>query len=103
MAVTYLIKFDVKPGQRERFLSLLTGVLDAMRNEATFRDAVLHRDPQSDHRFMLYETWDSHDDVMNVQIHRPYRKAWHDALADILAVERDISVWEPLRSDRRAA
>ncbi len=103
MAVTYLIKFDVKPGQRERFVSLLTGVLDAMRNETTFRDAVLHRDPQSEHRFMLYETWESHDDVMNVQIHRPYRKAWHDALPEILASERDISVWEPMRSDRRAA
>jgi quinol monooxygenase YgiN len=103
MAVTYLIKFDVKPGQRERFLALLTGVLDAMRTETTFRDAVLHRDPQSDHRFMLYETWESHEDVMNVQIHRPYRKAWHDALPDILAAERDISVWEPVRSDRRAA
>ena len=103
MAVTYLIKFDVKPGQRERFLALLGDVLDEMRNEVTFRDAVLHRDLQSEYRFMLYETWESHHDVMNVQIHRPYRKAWHDALPEILAAERDISVWEPVRSDRPAA
>ena len=103
MAVTYLIKFAVVPTQRERFLALLGGVLNAMRNETTFRDAVLHRDPESEHRFMLYETWESHDDVMNVQIHRPYRKAWHDALPELLASERDISIWEPIRADRRAA
>ena len=100
MAVTYLIKFEVKPEQRERFLTLLNGVLDAMKHEATFRDAVLHRDPQSEHCFMLYETWESHEDVLNVQIHRPYRKAWHDALPELLVGERDISVWEPIRVDR---
>ena len=33
MSVTYLIKFDVHPDQRENFLDLLTGVLDAMRRE----------------------------------------------------------------------
>jgi quinol monooxygenase YgiN len=102
MTVTYLIKFNVKPEQRERFLSLLGDVLDAMRKESSFHDAVLHRDPQSEYRFMLYETWQSHDDVMNVQIHRPYRKAWHDALPEILAAERDISIWEPMRTDRKA-
>jgi quinol monooxygenase YgiN len=100
MAVTYLIKFDVKPAQRERFLTLLGGVLDAMKHETTFREAILHRDPQSEHRFMLYETWESHEDVMTVQIHRPYRKAWHDALPELLNGERDISVWEPVRADR---
>ncbi len=33
MATTFLIKFDVIPEQRARFLSLLEGVLDAMRDE----------------------------------------------------------------------
>jgi quinol monooxygenase YgiN len=101
MAVTYLIKFDVVPAQRDRFLTLLGGVLDAMKHETMFREAVLHRDPQSENRFMLYETWESHEDVMNVQIHRPYRKDWHDALPDLLVGERDISVWEPMRVDRK--
>jgi quinol monooxygenase YgiN len=49
---------------------------------------------------MLYETWESHDDVLNVQLHKPYRKAWHDALPTLLQEERDISIWEPLRADR---
>jgi (4S)-4-hydroxy-5-phosphonooxypentane-2,3-dione isomerase len=100
MSVTYVIRFDVVPGRREQFLDLLHGVLDAMRSESTFHEAILHRDPSSDHRFMLYETWESHEEVLNVQLHKPYRRAWHAALPDILQTDRDISVWEPLRVDR---
>ena len=47
MAVTYLIRFAVKPDRVPRFLSLLNGVLDAMRAEATFREAILHEDPKT--------------------------------------------------------
>jgi len=101
MAVSYLIKFQVVPEQRNRFLELLNGVLDAMRSEPMFHEAVLHRDPQSEYRFMLYETWESHEDVLNVQLHRPYRRAWHDALATMLQQERDITIWEPIRADRK--
>jgi quinol monooxygenase YgiN len=99
--VTYLIKFQVVPRQRDRFLKLLEDVLDAMRDEPTFHEAILHRDPASEHRFMLYETWESHEDVVNVQVHRPYRQAWHEALPMLLERERDISIWKPMRADRR--
>lgn len=100
MPVTYVIKFQVRPDQRDRFLALLEGVLDAMRSEPMFHEAILHRDPASDHRFMLYETWEDHDDVLNVQLYRPYRQAWHDALPELLEEDRDIGIWEPLRADR---
>ncbi|MGE0211625.1 MAG: putative quinol monooxygenase [Parvibaculaceae bacterium] len=99
MAVTYVIKFEVVPEQRTRFLSLLEGVLDAMRSEPMFHRAILHQDPASEHRFMLYETWEDHDDVLNVQLHRPYRQAWHEALPALLEKDRDITIWEPLRAD----
>ena len=82
MPVTYVIKFTVAPGQEQRFLALLEGVLDAMRSEPEFHEAILHRDPASAAKFMLYETWEDHDDVLNVQVHKPYRQAFHDALAD---------------------
>jgi quinol monooxygenase YgiN len=101
MPVTYLIKFQVVPERRDQFLGLLEGVLDAMREEPTFHEAVLHQDPESEHRFMLYETWESHEDVVNVQLHRPYRRAWHEALPTVLKQERDITIWEPLRADRK--
>jgi (4S)-4-hydroxy-5-phosphonooxypentane-2,3-dione isomerase len=103
MAVTYLIKFQVVQGRRGQFLKLLEGVLDAMRHESTFHEAMLHRDPASEHHFMLYETWESHADVVNVQLHRPYRRSWHEALPAILEHERDITIWEPLRTDRKRA
>jgi len=41
MAVTYLIKFQVVQGRRGQFLKLLEGVLDAMRHESTFHEAML--------------------------------------------------------------
>ena len=100
MAVTYLVAFQVVPEQSSRFLELLNGVLDAMRNEPMFHEAVLHRDQQSEHRFLLYETWESHHDVLDVQLHRPYRRAWHDALPSLLQGDREITIWEPIRADR---
>ena len=101
MPVTFTIRFDVKPEEHDRFLRLLNGVLDAMRHELTFHGAVLHRDPESEHRYMLYETWEDLDDVIEVQLQRPYRREWHEALPEILAGERQIETWFPLRADRR--
>ena len=103
MPVTYVITFNVRPERREAFVSLLTGVLDAMRHEAMFHEAVLHQDPENANRFMLYETWEDHEDVLQVQLQRPYRKAWHDALPDLLTAERDIAIWQPLRTDHASA
>jgi (4S)-4-hydroxy-5-phosphonooxypentane-2,3-dione isomerase len=99
MAVTYVITFDVIPAQRARFLAFLETVLDAMRTEPMFHQAILHRDPGSEHRFMLYETWEDHEDVLNVQLCRPYREAWHKALPELLEKERGIAIWQPLRAD----
>lgn len=103
MHVTYVVRFQVLPDRLERFMSLLDGVLDAMRSEADFREAVLHRDPDSPCRLMLYETWESSDDASAEQIHRPYRRAWHEALADLLARPREVTQWHTLRADRRGA
>jgi quinol monooxygenase YgiN len=72
-----------------------------MRHEPMFHEAILHRDPDSDKRFLLYETWKSHEDVLQAQLERPYRRAWHEALPSLLMEPREISIWEPLRSDRR--
>lgn len=98
-AVTYVITFHLKPGCEAEFLALLTPVLDAMRHEASFVNAVLHRDPAEAGRFMLYETWVDHDHVVAVEIHRPYRRAYNDALPDLLARPREVQVWRPTRAD----
>ncbi|WP_105414797.1 putative quinol monooxygenase [Neorhizobium sp. T25_27] len=102
MPITYVIRFDILPAQRDRFMTLLNGVLDAMRHEPMFHNAVLHADPGNENHVMLYETWEDHQDVLDVQLQRPYREAWHAALPDLLASPREISVWRPLRGDRAA-
>jgi (4S)-4-hydroxy-5-phosphonooxypentane-2,3-dione isomerase len=100
MSVTYVVKFQIVPGKYHDFLPLLTGVLDAMRHESTFVEAMLHADPEDANKLMLYETWQDHDDVVDVQLNRPYRQAFHAALATMLAAPRDISIWRCLRADR---
>jgi len=100
MPVTYVVKFHVVPGKYDAFLALLTLVLDEMRHESTFVEAVLHADPDDAKRLMLYETWVDHDDVVNVQLLRRYREAFHEALPAMLAAPRDISIWHCLRADR---
>lgn len=73
MSETYVITFQVRPDQRERFRALLDPVLDAMRHEATFEGASLHVDPDDENRFQLHETWKDRQDVLEVQLTRPYR------------------------------
>lgn len=102
MAVSYIIKFAVKPEQKRRFVNLLNRVLDKMREEPTFHEAVLHRDPNDENCFLLFETWESHDDVVKVQLKRPYRQEWHAALDELLVEQRGVETWSPLRADRAA-
>ena len=96
MSVAYVIEFRVREGQRERFVTLITGVLSAMRHEATYRSAMLHEAPADPLHFLLHEVWEDHDNVVNVQLHRDYRKAWHAALPEILEGERRIGIWQPM-------
>ena len=101
MSVTYLITGIVKPEQRECFLVMLDELLDTMRHEENFVNATLHSDPEDPCRFLLHETWVDHQDVLDVQLNRPYRQAWHEALPELLAQPREVSIWQPLRVDRK--
>lgn len=101
--VAFVVLIHVKPGCEGEFLDLLTPVLDAMRHEATFISAALHRDPADPTRFMLYETWADLDDVKEVQIHRDYRQAYLARLPEILRGPRQVQIWRPLRGDFAAA
>ena len=101
MPVTYVIRFKVVPERRDEFLERLDHVLEAMKHEPMYHAAVLHRDPGCENTFLLTETWESHEDVLNVQLHRPYRQAWHAALPHLLEVPREIGIWEPIKADGR--
>ena len=97
--VAFIVTLHVKPGFEEEFLGLLTPVMDAMRHESTFVNTVLHRDPADPTRFMLYETWTDLNDVVEVQMKRPYRRAYEERLPDLLREPRQAQVWHPLRAD----
>lgn len=99
MHETYVITFHVKADRVSRFRELLDPVLDAMRHEATFVQAQLLVDPDRPTLFQLCETWTDREDVLNVQLHRPYRATWHAALDDLLEQPREVRIWRPLRSD----
>jgi autoinducer 2-degrading protein len=101
MPVTYVIKFTVVPARRDEFLERLHYVLDTMQHEPMYHAAALHRDPGSENTFLLTETWESHEDVLNVQLHRPYRAAWHAALPHLLEAPREIGIWEPIKAGWR--
>jgi quinol monooxygenase YgiN len=97
--VTFVVTIALKPDVAEEFLDLLVPVLDAMRHEPSFVNAVLHQDPEDPTRFMLYETWADLDDVVEVQMHREYRKAYWDRLPALLREPRRIETWRPMRRD----
>jgi quinol monooxygenase YgiN len=99
MSVAYTIEFEVRPGERERFLSLLGDVMRAMSREETYRGAMLHEDPERPLHFLLHEVWADHDEVVDVQLHRPYRAEWHAALPEIIVGERRIGIWRPIETE----
>jgi quinol monooxygenase YgiN len=97
--VAFTVTLHVKPGREAEFLDLLTPVLDAMRHEPSFINAVLHRSPDDPTLFMLYETWADLDELVQVQIPRGYRQAYIAALPDVLRQERGVTIWQPMRDD----
>jgi quinol monooxygenase YgiN len=98
-ALVVVVSLHVKPGHEEEFLRLVAPVLDAMRHEATFVNAALHQDPEDPARFLLYETWADRDDLVEVQMRRPYRSAYEARLPEILREPRRAEIWRPLRGD----
>ena len=94
-----IVSIHVKPGCEAEFLRLVRPVLDAMRHETTFINTVLHQDPEDPTRFMLYETWADHDDLVTVQATRDYRRAYEARLSEILLEPRQIQIWQPVRGD----
>ena len=92
--VSVLVFLRVKPERMDEFLALLTPVLDAMRHEATFISAALHRSPDDAASFMLYEIWADRDDLVDVQMKREYRSTYEARLPDLLREPRRAEVWD---------
>ncbi len=96
---TYVITFHVLPDQVGLFLALLDPVVHAMRHEPTFVRYTLHVDPERSNVFQLHETWTDRADVLNVQLNRPYRAAFHENIDALLVEPRHVAIWTVARSD----
>lgn len=97
--VTVLVTLRLKPGREAEFLGLLAPVLNAMRHEPSFLNAILHQDPEDPRRILLYETWTDRRELVEVQMHRPYRAAYEARLPALLEQPRQVEVWQALRAD----
>ena len=97
--VVLVIGLKLKQGMRDAFMALLEPVLDAMRHEASFVNAILHEDPDDPQSLMLYETWSDYTDLVEVQVKQPYREEYSRRLEEFLAEPRTVAIWRRLRSD----
>ncbi len=98
-SLTIIVINWVKPGCEEKYQLLLEPVLDAMRYEPTFINTILHQDAEDSSRFMLYETWADRDDFFDVQRNKSYRAEYERLLPNLLRAPREITSFNPLRSD----
>jgi len=97
--ITLIVVNWVKPNCVDEYKRLSDSVLDVMRHEEMFINTVVHQDPEDPTRFMLYETWADRDDFFDVQMKKSYRSELERILPGLLRAPREITVFEPLRSD----
>jgi len=97
--VSIVVTLHVKPECEVEFLALLMPLLDAMRQEESFLDCALHRDPEDPTLLMLYENWADLDELAAVQMKRPYRAAYEARLPALLRTPRHARLWRPVRRD----
>ena len=94
-----MVTFHLKPGCEEEFLAFVHPIVDAMRYEPTFINATMHRSTEDPLCFMIHETWLDQENFFNVQMKRPYRAAYEARLPELVSQQRNIEIFELLRSD----
>ena len=94
-----LVRIPVKAGFENEYLSLINAVIDEMRHETSFVNAVVHRSTEDPTVFLLHETWLGRDEFFTVQMKRSYRESYEARLPQIMRAPREITILEPLRRE----
>jgi quinol monooxygenase YgiN len=94
-----LVYIALKPDFEDEYLSLINGVVDQMRHEASFVNAVVHRSADDPTLFVLHETWLDREEFFAVQMKRPYRQTYEARLPEIMRAPREVKILEPLRRE----
>ena len=79
-----LVRIPVKAGFENEYLSLINAVIDEMRHEASFVNAVVRRSTEDLTMFVLKETWLGRDEFSTVQMKRSYREFYEARLPQIM-------------------
>src|SRR6266851_5467250 len=79
-----LVRIPVKAGFENEYLSLINAVIDEMRHETSFVNAVVHRSTEDPTVFLLHETWLGRDEFFTVQMKRSYRESYEARLPGIM-------------------
>ena len=67
-----LVRIPVKAGFENEYLSLINAVIDEMRHETSFVNAVVHRSTEDPTVFLLHETWLGRDEVFTVHANEAF-------------------------------
>jgi quinol monooxygenase YgiN len=96
--IVLLSRFDTKPGELDAFILNLGQVVDIMRKETSFIDAVISQSVDRPNELLMYETWhDDREHCLGEELPAHYRAAHERALAD-LVVSRQVKWFTPLTS-----
>lgn len=91
--LTVLVTFRIKAGRDDHFLAILLPHLRRVADEANCMSMFVHRDVDDPTRFMLFEQWRDRDEFLDVQMHRAYRVPYNEALTDLEAEPRKVTLW----------
>jgi len=71
------LHYHVKPGQREKALVEMKGILGRCAEEPDFIMAIIHETPERPNEFVFYELWKgTRAEFDAIQGPKPYRKAY---------------------------
>jgi quinol monooxygenase YgiN len=84
-----LVRIPVKAGFENEYLSLINAVIDEMRHETSFVNAVVHQSTEDPTVFLLHETWLGRDEFFTVQMKRSYRESYEARLPQIMRAPRN--------------
>lgn len=94
--VTVLVTFRIKKGSEKEFEGVLLPHLRRVAAETTCEEMTVYRDPEDPTRYMLYERWADRDEFLGVQMKRPYRIPYNEAVEPLEAEPRSVTFWEEI-------
>src|SRR5260370_16603417 len=86
-----LVRIPVKAGFENEYLSLINAVIDEMRHETSFVNAVVHRSTEAPTVFLLHETWLGRDEFFTVHMKLSYPHSYPARLPQIMRAPREIT------------